>query len=192
MMSSRPPGATRKTPRPLVTISSGPQEGCCSDVPPRQLYRYGIQSWAQSRSREQLLQRATLLTSFNELKGLKRSRILVQQFVITSRHLIHHPCLPDASLQSPKQRYLLTARPKPTITSEPIVYTTNSVRQILPSHRVQARSRTSVNLFAVDFSRDAGPSSRNLYRSSALSPGILPFLFPFTMSMLSVFQDPSL
>lgn len=73
-MSSRTPGATRKPSRRLVFVSSGPQEDCCSDVPRRQLYRYEIQSWAQSRSREQLSQRATLLTSFNEIKDFKRSR----------------------------------------------------------------------------------------------------------------------
>lgn len=97
--------------------------------------------------------------------------------------------------QTPRSKYN-TASPihgqtqTPSLLSEPIIHTTNPVRQISTSYRVQARSRTSVNLFAESFVRDAGPSSRNLYRSSALSPGILPFLFPFDMSMLSAFQAP--
>ncbi len=113
--------------------------------------------------------------------------------MITSRHRVHHPYSPDSSLQSTIQRHLFTATDSnPPLPSKSIVHTTNPLCRISTSQPVQARCRTSLKLLTEGFARDDGPSSRNLCRSSALLPGILPFLFPFTMSMLSGLTAPSL
>ncbi len=133
------------------------------------------------------------LIAFNEANDHRSLGLSVQYFLITSRHRVHYPFSPDSSLQSTIQRHLFTPTDSnPPLLSKAIVHTTNPLCRISTSQPVQARCRTSLKFLAEGFARDYGPSSRNLYRSSALSPGILPFLFPFTMSMLSGLTAPNL
>lgn len=95
---------------------------------------------------------------------------------------------------APILRHPLALISRPPLLPKATVRTIDPVHWAFTSQLVQAhcRFRTSENLFAENFERVARPSSSSLYRSSALSSGILPFLFPSTMSMSSGFQGPRL